>query len=98
MDSALIRGSSDASSAVTLSKFLSEHGRHRKLTAEKILVWADRYRKKYGKWPSKESGDIEGSGGETWAALNSALKRGLRGLPSRSSLSKFLKAHRPRSK
>jgi hypothetical protein len=42
----------------------------------------------------KNSGEIEGTGGETWYAVESALKMEARGLPGRSSLIRLLAEHR----
>jgi hypothetical protein len=60
------------------------------LTIEQILAWAEAYRTLFGAWPSKSSGPV-GNRGETWWAIDSALRYGCRGLPGGSSLSQFLK-------
>jgi hypothetical protein len=65
-----------------------------RLTVEGILVWADWHRERTGRWPTKHSGEIEGTGGETWYAVESALKMGARGLPGGSSLIRLLAEHR----
>lgn len=62
------------------------------LTAEQVLRWADAWHTLYGGWPSKGTGPV-GSTGETWAAVDNALRLGLRGMPGGSSLSLFLRAH-----
>jgi hypothetical protein len=64
-----------------------------KLTVEQIVSWAEAYSRGTGKWPSHNSGPIEGSGGETWSAVDAALNRGARGLPGGSSLSRLLSKH-----
>jgi hypothetical protein len=46
----------------------------RQLTVEQILVWADAFHARYGRWPSAGSGPIEDSPGETWSAVNAALQ------------------------
>lgn len=56
----------------------------------RILWWADAFHRRTGRWPTRESGAIEGTRGETWYAMNSALKIGRRGLPGGSSLAKLL--------
>jgi hypothetical protein len=38
-------------------------------------------------------GPVEGSDGETWAAVEAALTQGIRGLPARSSLAKLRSEH-----
>lgn len=64
------------------------------LTMAQVLAWADAHYQRHGRWPSTKSGPIRGSRGETWAAVNHALRRGCRGLPGGSTLSKLLKKHR----
>jgi hypothetical protein len=44
--------------------------------------------------PTRKSGRIPGSGGETWSAVNDALHSGARGLPGGSSLARLLAAWR----
>jgi hypothetical protein len=55
-----------------------------------VLSWADIHVRKTGKWPNRDSGPIEGSGGETWHGVDTALKAGRRGLPGGSSLVQLL--------
>jgi hypothetical protein len=64
--------------------------RRRRLTIPEILAWASAYRESTGKWPTKASGGIIGTQGETWRQVDGALRHGLRGLPGGSSLAKFL--------
>jgi hypothetical protein len=61
---------------------------------EQILAWADSHRVRTGRWPHTESGPIPELTGENWAAVDRALKRGLRGLPAGSSLAKLLAVER----
>lgn len=63
------------------------------LTIPRILAWADAYHRQIGEWPRPESGPIQGSNGETWAAVERALQRGARGLAGGSSLYQLLRAH-----
>ena len=54
------------------------------LTVQQILSWADAYRIRTGAWPLSESGAIPDSGGETWHAVNNALRKAVvvcRGAP-----------------
>jgi DNA-binding CsgD family transcriptional regulator len=60
------------------------------LTIEQIIAWAEDHHQRTGKWPTQTSGPVLAAPGETWAAINQALRSGLRGLP-RSSLSKVLR-------
>jgi hypothetical protein len=55
-----------------------------------ILRWASAYRESTGKWPTKSSGSIPGTSGETWAGVDNALRNGLRTLPGGSSLALLL--------
>jgi pyrroloquinoline quinone (PQQ) biosynthesis protein C len=64
------------------------------LTEKTILGWADGHHRLTGKWPTADSGEIIGVQDETWGAVDLALRRGRRGLNGRSSLAKFLAAHR----
>ena len=61
-----------------------------------ILAWADAFHARHGHWPHVRSGPIEDAPGETWAAVESALRSGCRGFPGGSSLYRLLKKHRPR--
>lgn len=60
------------------------------LTEEDILSWADGHFQRTGAWPSAKSGQVFDEPQETWSALNSSLKKGSRGLPGGSSLSRLL--------
>lgn len=64
--------------------------RKRQLRPEDILAWATRHRETAGHWPSRTSGDIPGTFGVTWAAVDAALRNGTRGLPGGSSLAQLL--------
>ncbi len=56
----------------------------------KILHWADAHRRRTGHWPTLHSGAVFAGPGETWVAVDAALRIGLRGLPGGSSLAKLL--------
>jgi hypothetical protein len=60
------------------------------LTFEQIRAWAEAHRRRTGNWPAVKSGSVEGSRGETWSAIDQALRVGNRGLPGGSSLYKVL--------
>ncbi len=59
------------------------------LSIPQILRWADAHRARTGKWPSRESGEIPESPGETWSAVQSAIQAGGRGLPAGLSLARL---------
>ncbi len=65
----------------------------RPLTIEEILELADEWRKRYGEWPTRDSGEIPGTR-DTWGAIDLALQRGGRNLPGGSSLARLLEAER----
>ncbi|HEX4613032.1 MAG TPA: hypothetical protein VH092_32885, partial [Urbifossiella sp.] len=62
----------------------------RPLTPEQILAWADAHHARTGRWPGKGSGPIGDAPGETWRAMERALREGRRGLPGGSSLPRLL--------
>lgn len=64
------------------------------LTVEQILAWADAFHTRTGNWPTKKSGPIPDTKGETWLLIDGALRQGARGFSVRSSLPKLLAAHR----
>jgi hypothetical protein len=66
-----------------------------RLTIAKILRWADAYYAQTGKRPTKQSGPIPEAPGESWNAIERALRDGRRGLAGKSSLPKLLIAQRP---
>jgi hypothetical protein len=62
------------------------------LRIPEILAWAEAHRAVHGRWPLQKSGPIPQAPGETWQRVDKALRRGLRGLPNGSSLSRLLAA------
>jgi hypothetical protein len=60
------------------------------LTIELILAWAGAYRQRTGRRPNGHSGAIPEANGETWAAIDTALVHGYRGLPGGLSLAELL--------
>jgi hypothetical protein len=59
-----------------------------------ILSWADRHRRREGEWPSARSGAVAGAAGESWSAINAALRLGLRGLRGGDTLARLLRRKR----
>src|SRR5665213_658202 len=57
---------------------------------EQILLWVDNHYKRMGIWPIAESGPIADAPGETWGAVDIALRNGDRGLDAGSSLARLL--------
>jgi hypothetical protein len=69
-------------------------GQRPPLTIRAILGWADAHFARTGRWPSRESGAVEDAPGENWAAIDTALSHGVRGLYGGDSLARFLNRHR----
>lgn len=96
IDRALRTGQRGLPGGQTLVHFLTQHRPWRvrayppPLTEPQILTWADRYRRQHGSWPSYRSGPVEGSAGDTWRSLDTALRQGSRGLKGDSSLARLL--------
>jgi hypothetical protein len=84
----------------SLCSFLAAHRRARNkrrtrpLRVEQILAWADAFHAAHGGWPHTGSGLVEQASGETWQAIDSALKKSGRGLDTRISLARLLLEHR----
>jgi hypothetical protein len=100
IDNALRHGSRGLPGDDTLARLLARRLKIRNrvnlppLNVEQILDWADTYFDLTGQWPIARSGPISESPDDTWSAVDSALRAGIRGLPSGSSLSRLLKEHR----
>jgi hypothetical protein len=65
-----------------------------KYTLKRILEWADGHYKRTGNWPITLSGPIAEAPGETWLAVDVALRHGQRGLLGGDSLAQLLDARR----
>jgi hypothetical protein len=81
---------------MTLAQFLHRHRGVRTrvaladLSERTILKWAREFRRHHRRWPTRYSGPIAHSGGETWQSVNHALRLGRRGLKHRTSLFRLL--------
>jgi hypothetical protein len=64
------------------------------LKVRQILVWADARFACTGLWPRESSGPIAEAPGESWSAVNQALKQGHRSLPGGDSLARLLDRRR----
>jgi hypothetical protein len=58
-----------------------------------ILTWADSFHARTGRWLHEKSGPVAEAPGETWAGVNAALRKGLRGLPGGITLFRLLVNH-----
>jgi hypothetical protein len=99
VDSALVSGFRGMPGDGSLFRLLSQHFSVRRnqhlppLTIAQVRRWASDHLARCGTLPTSNSGSISGSEGETWSALNHALRHGWRGLPCRCSLPQFLQKH-----
>jgi hypothetical protein len=98
VDLALSRGTRGLRGGETLAELLARYrGRRHKqeppeLGIDQILAWAEAYRTLYGVWPTAHTGAI-GATGETWLAIDKALRAGTRGIPGGSSLARLVRQH-----
>ncbi len=60
------------------------------LRAADILAWAEVFCRRHGRWPYITAGHIPGTADQTWAAVDQALRAGLRGLPGGDTLARLL--------
>jgi hypothetical protein len=68
--------------------------RRRRLSITTILAWADAHHRRAGRWPTRQTGPVLGMPGETWRAIDEALRYGYRGLRSGSSVARLLAQRR----
>jgi hypothetical protein len=64
------------------------------LHVEEILRWADAHLQQSAAWPTVKSGPIAQAPGETWSAVESALRDGTRGMPGGETLARLLQERR----
>lgn len=94
VNAALERGVRRLPGGSSLAKLLSERRGKRNirdlppLSVQQILSWAYEHKRKTGRWPNGRDGDVEGTD-EKWVNIDQALVKGLRHLPSGSSLAKL---------
>jgi hypothetical protein len=65
-----------------------------RLTKQQIVTWADSHRQRTRSWPKPESGKIRDAPGETWKAIEHALRGEKRGLVGKTSLVMLLHEYR----
>ena len=70
--------------------------RLRVLYISDILAWADTFHAKRRRWPRRDDGPVDDAPDLTWCAIDQALRKGGRGLPTRSgwSLAQLLAGRR----
>jgi hypothetical protein len=97
---ALRKGARGLRAGSSLAMLLAEHRgiRNRmqlpRLTEDQILKWVDAFHERTGAWPTAHSGPITDAPGETWLAVNMALRHGHRLLLGGSSLAFVLTQRR----
>jgi hypothetical protein len=100
VDNALRCGFRELPCGSSLAKLLAaERGiRNRsslsQLSRKAILAWADAHYERSRSWPSAKMGTIPEAPHETWKGVDSALRKGRRGLRLRSSLARLLARYR----
>jgi hypothetical protein len=101
INACLVHGDRGLPGGRPLPRFLVEYrGAWRRrdlpdLSVGQILTWVDAYCGRHGRWPRAQSGTIEGTAGETWLDMDTALRQGDRGLPGFSSLARLIREQRP---
>ena len=99
INTALNRGKRGLPRGSSLGKLLAEHRgirnhmQLRNLSVRQVLTLADAHQRRTRDWPNAKSGHVNGID-ETWAGINAALGKGLRGLPSGTTLAKLLAEQR----
>jgi hypothetical protein len=100
LDVALRDGYRGLPGGSSLAQLLAQyrHTRNKKrlppLAVPQILVWADAYFARTGRWPTRHSGPVAEAPGETWAAVDAALINRCRHLAVGGSLAQLLAKHR----
>jgi hypothetical protein len=61
-----------------------------RLSVTQVLKWCDAHHDRTGAWPGQDSGPIVDAPGETWRGVETALRRGRRGLPEGLSIARLL--------
>lgn len=64
------------------------------LSRKRVLAWADAHHRRTGEWPTRRSGPIPESPGDTWRKIDEDMRDGCRGFRGRSSLARLLARHR----
>jgi len=97
---ALLQGGRGLRDWLTLAEFINRHldpsvpTTKRKLTIEDILTWADAHQERTGRWPTLTSGAVPADPGLTWSAIDTALRKGTRGVGPGLSLARLRRQYR----
>jgi hypothetical protein len=92
---ALSKGQRGLPGGSSLPRFLTEHRAVRnhlaapRLTIGEIEGWMCAHRERTGEWPTRKSGSVVESPGDSWSRIDDALNQGYRGLAGGSSLARL---------
>jgi hypothetical protein len=92
IDIALRKGNRGLPASLSLYRLLRTHVGYIRsngrtiLTIEQVLAWMQAHHRRKGRWPQIKSGEVQDVSGETWNAIDQALRHGNRGLPPGLSL------------
>lgn len=64
------------------------------LLEDQVLTWVDAHHERMNDWPNHKSGPILEAPGETWGAVDKAMRNARRGFKVETSLAQFLAEHR----
>jgi hypothetical protein len=85
-----LEGGSSLARLLAARRGVRKFGDRDPLVEEQILAWADSFHAREGRWPSLAAGPIADAPGVTWSTVDTALRRGTRGLTGGSSLVRLL--------
>jgi hypothetical protein len=97
IEDSLRRGARGLAERSSLAQLLGEHRGKRNrtrpphLSVEQVLSWAKAHRSRTGRWPAVLTGAIPEAPGESWNAIEKALRKGGRGLPGGLTLARLLR-------
>jgi hypothetical protein len=90
---ALRRGNRGLPGGSSIPDLIRRHGLKVNLSEERIFGWMVAHHKMTGAFPTAKSGAVLDEAGEatgeSWSAMNAALRHGLRGLPGGLSLAQL---------
>jgi hypothetical protein len=88
-----LKGSSSLAQLLAKHRGVRNRGGLPRLEIPLIVQWAKAHREQFGRWPHEKSGGVQMVPGETWKGINTALSKGLRGLPGGTTLYQVLLAY-----
>jgi hypothetical protein len=100
VNTALTAGTRGLPGGDTLAALLTRKRKARKkqnlpkLTRDLVLEWADAFYRRTGRWPTCKSGPIAEAPGETWLAVEMAMRQGIRGFKGFNTLFRLLRKYR----